>query len=312
MSDPHDSVLLLAFGGPTRFEEVRPFLDDVLRGKPVPKERYEEVVRHYQEVGGSSPLNRLTHLQAEGLRDMLAREGPHLAVYVGMRHWRPLIADALRTMAGEGRRRAVGLVLAPHPSEASRDSYLAAVEEGRRALGAEAPAVDYAVPWFDHPLFIEAQAARVREALEALAPERRSAAALVFTAHSIPVAMARASGYDAAFGRTAELVAGHLGIAAFSVAYQSRSGSPRDPWLEPDIADALLEQRRQGVKEVVVAPIGFVSDHVEVLYDLDLAARAVASEIGLGFTRAGTVGDHPLFLRMLAAVVRDAAARPAP
>ncbi len=304
----HDSVLLLAFGGPTRFEEVRPFLDNVLRGRPVPKERYEEVVDHYKEVGGSSPLNRLTLIQAEGLRDVLRKDGSDLPVYVGMRHWDPYIHDTLLAMARDGRRRSVGIILAAHPNDASRESYRQAVDDGRRKAGADAPAIDYVEPWFDHPLFIEAQAARVREALAAVPEERRGAAVLVCTAHSIPAGMARASGYDTNLKRTGDLVARGAGFGGFRLAYQSRSGRPEDPWLEPDIGDALRTLGREGVRDVVVAPIGFVSDHVEVLYDLDIAARRIAGEIGLGFHRAGTVGDHPAFVRMMAAVVRDTVA----
>jgi ferrochelatase len=301
----HDAVLLLAYGGPTRFEEVRPFLDNVLRGKPVPRERYEEVVRHYQDVGGSSPLNRLTFGQAEALTALLRIEGPDLPVYVGMRHWEPFIEATLRRMAGEGRRRAVGVILAAHPSEASRDSYLEAVAGAKANIGGPAPAVDHVEAWFDHPLFIEANAARVAAACETLPEARRRDAALVFTAHSIPIPMAQRSSYPDHLARTAALVAGRLGIASWTMAWQSRSGGPRDPWLEPDISDALRALRGRGVADVVVAPIGFVSDHVEVLYDLDIAARKTAETIGLGFHRAGTVGDHPAFIRMLAAVVRD-------
>jgi protoporphyrin/coproporphyrin ferrochelatase len=300
-----DSVLLIAYGGPTRAEEIRPFLDHVLRGKRVPRDRYEEVVRHYEEVGGASPINRLTESQAERLRERLAGEEPALPVYVGMRLWNPFLAATLRTMARDGRRRAIGLILAPHPSHASRESYLEAIEEGRRALGPDAPAVDCPDPFYDHPRFIEALAARVREAGERLPAGRRREARLVATAHSIPVEMARASGYVGALERTAGLLAAAVGRDAFTLAYQSRSGPPQQPWLEPDISDALRELRARGVHDAIVCPIGFVSDHVEVLYDLDIAARATATAIGIGFERAGTVGDHPAFIEMLAALVRD-------
>lgn len=306
----HDAVLLLAYGGPTRASQVRPYLDNVLRGRPVPKERYEEVVRHYEAVGGSSPINRLTFHQADGLKRLLEGEGPALPVFVGMRFWDPTITDTLAAIAKEGRRRAVAVVLAPHRSQASWDAYLKAVDEARQGLGERAPAVDYVDPWSDHPRFIEALGARLAETLGAVPADRRRDAAVVFTAHSIPVEMAQASGYPAALHRTAALVGERLGLeSGWSLAYQSRSGSPRDPWLEPDIGDALRDLRRRGARDAVVAPIGFVSDHVEVLYDLDVAARAVAREIGLGFFRAGTVGNHPAFLRMIAGLVRDAIAR---
>jgi ferrochelatase len=307
----HDAVLLIAFGGPTRPEEVRPFLDNVLRGRPVPRARHEEVVRHYAEVGGSSPLNRLTFRQAEGLRDLLAREGPDLPVYVGMRHWAPYIAEALAAMSGAGRRRAVGLVLAPHPSRVSLDAYLQAVAEARERLGPEGPAVDYVAPWFDHPLFIEAVTERIADALSKAPPDRRSGAAVVFTAHSLPVEMARGSNYEEHVRRTAELASGRLGIGPWSVAYQSRSGGPAEPWTGPDIEETLRDLGRRGARDVVVAPIGFVSENMEILYDLDVAARAVAGELGIGFFRAATVDDHPSFLRMMAVLVRDVVSRAA-
>ncbi|HEV8702328.1 MAG TPA: ferrochelatase [Candidatus Polarisedimenticolia bacterium] len=305
----HDAVLLLAFGGPVGPRDVRPFLDNVLRGKPIPKERYEEVVRHYEEVGGASPLNRLTFAQAEGLRDLLARDGPGLPVYVGMRHWEPFIAETLTAMAREGRRRAVGIVLAAHRSAVSWDAYLDAVAEARNRLGAEAPEIDFVPPWSDHPLFIEALAARTLEALDRVPADRRAGASLVFTAHSIPIAMSAAAGYAEGLARTGTGVAERLGIRAWSLAYTSRSGNPRDPWLEPDVGEALQGLRRGGSRDVVLSPIGFLTDHVEVLYDLDVAARRVAGELGLGFFRAGTAGDHPAFLQLLRALVRDVIAR---
>jgi len=305
----HDSILLLGFGGPGRREDVRPFLDNVLRGRPVPKERYEEVVRHYDEVGGSSPFNRLTEAQAEGLRALLAREGPDLPVHVGMRHWEPHVEDTLAAMAAAGLRRAVGIVLAAHRSPPSWDAYLKKVEEARGRLGDTAPSVDYAPAWSDHPLFIEALADRTAAALAAPPPARRADARLVFTAHSIPTAMSERSGYAAGLRRTGELLAARLGAGAWSMAYTSRSGNPADPWLEPDISDALRAVGAQGVSDVVVSPIGFLVDHVEVLYDLDIAARRTAEEIGMRLRRAGTVGDHPAFARLLAALVREVVAR---
>jgi ferrochelatase len=305
----HDSVLLIGFGGPTRREEVRPFLDNVLRGKPIPKERYEEVVRHYDDVGGASPFNRLTFAQAEALRALLSREGPRLPVYVGMRHWEPYIADTLTEMAHEGRRRAVGVVLAAHRSPASWEAYLANVDEARGRLGDSAPVVDYVASWSDHPLFIETLAERTSAAIASVPGTQRGGARVVFTAHSIPTPMAERSGYAAGLKRTAGLLAARLSLNAWSLAYTSRSGNPSDPWLEPDIGDALRSLQRNGAKDVVVSPIGFVSDHVEVLYDLDIAARRTAHELGIGFFRAGTAGDHPSFTRMLASLVRDVVAR---
>jgi ferrochelatase len=304
MTQPFDAVLLLAFGGPSRPEEIRPFLDNVLRGRPVPAARYEEVVQHYIEVGGSSPLARVTESQAEGLRTRLASRGPDLPVFIGMRHWHPSIDETLATMAAAGLRHAVGIVLAAHPSPASREAYFQAVSEGQRRVGATAPAVEFVGDWHEHPLFIEALADRLRDALAEIPADRRAAAALVFTAHSLPVAMSESSGYETSLRRTAELVAGAAGVAGWRLAWQSRSGGPHEPWLEPDIRQVVAEVAREGSGEVVVAPIGFVSENVEVLFDLDIQARDAARAAGIGFHRAATAGTHPAFLDLLADRVR--------
>ncbi len=295
-----DAVLLIAFGGPTRPEEIRPFLDNVTRGRRIPPERLEEVAHHYELIGGRSPLNALTFRQADGLRRLLGRT----PVYVGMRNWEPYIAGTLGQMALDGVRRAVGVILAPHANEASRERYVEAVDEGRGALGVRAPVIDYVGSWHTHPLFVEAVAEQVRAALAALPAGAR----VVFTAHSIPVAAAQRSPYAAELEATARAVAARLDGAAWELAYQSRSGSPRDPWLEPDVNATLRRLAEERVPGVAVAPIGFVCDHVEVLYDLDVEARATATDLGLPFARAATVNDHPLFIRMLAELVRERAA----
>ncbi len=296
---PVDAVLLIAFGGPECMDDVRPFLDNVLRGRPVPRERYEEVVHHYELIGGRSPLNAYTMAQAAGLRSALAAEGSPLPVYVGMRNWAPYIADTLATMQADGLRNALGVILAPHRAEASFERYMASVDAGRAQLGAGAPTVTYAGPWFDHPLFIETMATRTRAAL-ADAPD----APLVFTAHSIPVPMAGESPYVRELTTSARLTAAAVGRDDFTIAYQSRSGGPRDPWLEPDVNDVIRDLAACGGRSVVVVPIGFVCDHVEVRYDLDIEARATAESVGVRLVRAETANDHPTFARMLAAVVR--------
>jgi len=293
-----DGVLLIAFGGPERHEDIRPFLDEVLRGHPVPRARYEEVVQHYEAIGGSSPLNALTRRQATALAALLAREGVPLPVYVGMRTWTPTIADTLATMAQAGVRRVLAIVLAPHRAEASWQRYLAAVDAARTRLGATSPAIEYAPPWFDHPQFVAAYAGRARDAL-ATAPD----ATLVFTAHSIPAAMAAISPYVRDLEASCRLVGAALG-RPFTLAYQSRSGAPSEPWLEPDVNEQLRVLAARGVRDVVLVPIGFVCDHVEVLYDLDVEARATAAAAGIRLTRAAAANDHPAFIRMLAELVR--------
>ena len=299
-----DAVLLIAFGGPTRPEEIRPFLENVARGRRIPADRLEEVAHHYELIGGRSPLNDLTFRQAEALRRALGSS----PVYVGMRNWEPYLATTLAQMALDGVRRATGVILAPHATESSRERYMETVEEGRAALGPRAPAVTYVRSWHVHPLFIEAVADRVRAARSTLPGEARTGSRLVFTAHSIPVAAAEHSPYAAEIEASARAVAEHLDEPSWEIAYQSRSGSPRDPWLEPDINATLERLAGEETRAVVVEPIGFVCDHVEVLYDLDIEARATAARHGLAYARAGTVNDHPLFIRMLAEVVREHAA----
>jgi ferrochelatase len=303
-----DAVLLIAFGGPTRPEDIRPFLANVLRGRRVPEARIEEVAHHYEVIGGRSPLNELTFRQASALARLLDARAPRLPVYVGMRNWAPYLADTLREMADAGVRRALGILLAPHATEASRERYTASVEEGRAALGARAPEVRYLRSWHVHPLFVEAVAARVEEALARVPEGRRAGTRLVFTAHSVPLEMAAGSPYVDEVTASARAVAARVGVAApWQVVYQSRSGDPRAPWLEPDVNDALRALAGAGATDVVLVPVGFVCDHVEVLYDLDVEAAATGRAAGLHLVRAGTVNDHPLFIRMLAELTREAA-----
>ena len=305
---PFDAVLLIAFGGPERMEDVRPFLDNVLRGRPAPPERVEAVVHHYELIGGRSPLNELTRRQAAALQASLAATKLPLPVYVGMRNWHPYLADTLATMQRDGVQRAIGLILAAQQSEAGWGRYQRDVLEARAALDNAAPAVSFAPNWHAHPLFIDAVADRVRQALATLPSERRRGVQLVFTAHRIPLSMAAASPYEGQLRIGAALVAEQLGFHDYRLAYQSRSGNPRDPWLEPDIAAVIRDEAARGTRELVAVPIGFVCDHVEVLYDLDIEARQIAVDVGIGFTRAATVNDHPAFIRMLAAVVAAQAA----
>jgi ferrochelatase len=295
-----DAVLMIGFGGPTRADEVRPFLDNVLRGRPIPRERSEEVVRHYDLLGGRSPYNDLTMRQAAALRAELQKKGVRMPVAVGMRNWKPYVADSMCALAKSGARRVLGFIMAAHRSEASFERYKATVNDALAALGEAAPEVVYPETWHDHPLFTTAVASRAREAYSRLEFPERSRARLIFTAHSIPLAMANAGPYVEQLTQSARIVAADLGIDTWRFAYQSRSGSPRDTWLEPDIKETL---RNLDAKTAVVVPIGFLCDHVEVLYDLDIEAAQVAREAGIRMERAPTVGDHPLFIEMMASIV---------
>lgn len=295
-----DAVLMIGFGGPTRADQVRPFLDNVLRGRPIPRERYEQVVHHYDLLGGRSPYNDLTMRQAAALREELAKKGARVAVAVGMSKWEPYVADSIRALADGGARRVLGFIMAAHRSEASFERYQATVNDARAALGDAAPEVVYPESWHDHPLFIAAVASRTREAYARLDGAERPRARLIFTAHSIPLAMAQAGPYVEQLAQSARMVAAELGIGAWQLAYQSRSGSPREAWLEPDIKETL---RSLDAKTAVVVPIGFLCDHVEVLYDLDIEAAQIAREAGIRMERAPTVGDHPLFIEMMASII---------
>ena len=308
MNPPYDAVLMVGFGGPTRPEEIRPFLENVVRGRPIPASRLEEVAHHYEAIGGRSPYNELTLRQADALRALLTREGPAPAVYVGMRNWAPYVQDVMREVVAGGARRIFCFPMAPHRSEASWERYRDTVTQALAGLGSHAPAVDYPEPWHDHPLFIRAAASRIGETLERLEAAERARAQIIFTAHSIPAVMDAQSGYSAQLIQSCRLVAQELGIERWRLAYQSRSGNPREPWLEPDIGRVLAEL---GGQTVVVMPIGFICDHVEVLYDLDVEAASIARAAGVKMRRSPTVGDHPQFIRMIADLMRRGLAREA-
>jgi len=298
----YDAVMLIGFGGPTSPGEIRPFLDNVLRGRPVSPARYESVVHHYEIIGGRSPYNDLTMGQARALATELGRAGVTIPVAVGMRNWTPMIGDTLAELGRGGARRVLGFILSAFQCEASWERYQQAVAEARAQLP-DAPIVDYVGPWPDDPLFIEAVTSRASDVMGTLSPADRSTAHLIFTAHSIPAAMAAVSPYVEQLRAAARRVATALGTKDWTLCYQSRSGNPRDPWLEPDIVDVIRTIAGQAAG---VVPIGFLCDHVEVLYDLDVEAAGTARENEVKLVRAGTVGEHPAFIRMMASRIRAA------
>ena len=300
-----DAVLLVAFGGPTASHEIRPFLERVAQGRLIPPERLLEVARHYERMpSGRSPLNELTFAQARALEAELAAGGPALPVFVGMRNWRPFLHDTLAAMADKGLTRAVGVILSAFRTEASWERYQQDVADARARV-AGAPAVAFAGAWLAHPQFVDAVADRARAAFAGVPVAERGRTPLVFTAHSVPVAMAGASPYVADFTTASRAVAERLGHARWSLAYQSRSGSPGEPWLGPDVGEELARLADAGERHAVVMPIGFLCDHVEVLYDLDVEARELAAARGLTMHRAAAVNAHPAFIAMLADLVRS-------
>ena len=304
---PFDAVLVIAFGGPEGMADVRPFLANVLRGRRVAPARVEEVAKHYEHFGGVSPLTAITRRQVEGLKLRLATGGLNLPVYLGMRNWHPLLPDTLKAMAKEGVKHAIGFVCAPHRSYSSCAQYRENIAEARSLAveaGLDDVCVTYVGDWHAHDLFIEANAQHVRAAIETLPSRCQSVARVVFTAHSIPLAMAGVARYRQQLLESARLVAERLGGPDWTLVFQSRSGRPEDPWLEPDVCSYLRAERGRGLEAAVICPIGFVSDHVEVLYDLDTEAAQACREMGLPMARAATANDDPLFLEMMADEVR--------
>jgi ferrochelatase len=307
--NPFDAVLVVAFGGPQGLGDIRPFLENVLRGRRVAPGRLEEVAHHYELFGGVSPITALTLKQADGLRSRLSRAGVPLPVYVGMRNWHPLLRDTLAEMANAGVRRAIGFIAAAHRSYSSCTQYRENVADARAALAAQGlPDVEvtFTADWHTHPGFIDANVHHIEQARAQLPAQVRDRATIVFTAHSIPVSMAERYPYQRQIQESVEKIMVRLKPdATQAIVYQSRSGRPEDPWLGPDICDYLKDERSRGLEAVVISPIGFVSDHVEVLYDLDVEAADACREIGLPMARAAAANDHPRFLDAMADAVLD-------
>ncbi|MEN3339058.1 MAG: protoporphyrin/coproporphyrin ferrochelatase [Acidobacteriota bacterium] len=299
MIRPFDAVLVIAFGGPQGPADVRPFLANVLRGRRVTPERVEEVAHHYELFGGVSPLTELTMRQASLMRDRLRDEGLALPVYLGMRNWHPYLQDTLTQMSRDGVTRAVGFIAAAQRSYSSCTQYrenVDAARAGLRKAGLRDVSVTYVGDWHTHPGFVEANAAHVTEALATLPADLQRVARIVFTAHSIPVSMAERSLYRRHLEESAAAIAARLGRTDFALVYQSRSGRPEDPWLGPDVGEYLKEEHARGLRAVVLCPVGFLCDHVEVLYDLDIEAANVCRDIALPMARASAVNDHPRFI----------------
>ena len=303
---PYDALLVLSFGGPEGSEEVIPFLENVLRGRSVPRERLLEVAKHYELFGGVSPINKQNRKLIGELKEVLEKNGPRLPIYFGNRNWHPLLPDTLAEMRQDGVQRALAFVTSAYSSYSSCRQYLENIAAAQTLVGPGAPEIDKIRPFYNHPKFIEANVAQLRAALEKLSANSRKSAHVVFTAHSIPYAMAENCDYQKQLQETSGLVAQSLAelvrekpTPQYSIAYQSRSGPPAQPWLGPDICDRLRELKAAGASDVVVAPIGFVSDHMEVLYDLDHEAKQVAQDIGLNLVRAETAGTHPAFVEMI-------------
>jgi ferrochelatase len=291
----YDALLVLGFGGPENPEDVIPFLENVLRGRNVPRQRLMAVAEHYYHFGGRSPIN-------DQCRALIAALQPHLdlPIYWGNRNWHPMLEDTMRRMAQDGIQRALVFVTSAYSSYSACRRYLEDLERARMAVGPGAPVCEKLRHFYNHAGFVEPNAAHLRAAL-AEAP----GAPVLFTAHSIPLEMARTSKYVEQLEEAARLISGAAGVSEYRLVYQSRSGPPQQPWLEPDILRALDDTRAGGAEAVVVAPIGFISGHMEVLYDLDYEAVQHCEMIGLKMVRAGTAGTHPRFIEMIVELVAE-------
>lgn len=305
MEYPYDAILIVSFGGPEGMDEVMPFLENVLRGRNVPRERMLQVAEHYELCGGVSPINGQNRKLIAALQQELAEHGPRLPIYWGNRNWQPMLGETMRQMAADGVRNALAFVTSAYSSYSSCRQYLEDIVRAQTAVGPTAPGIDKLRAFYNHPGFIEANVEHVHSALKQIPEDRRRNAEIAFTAHSIPLAMAVNCDYEAQLHEAGGLVADRLGCANWRLVFQSRSGPPGQPWLAPDICDHLRELRARGVADVVIAPIGFVSDHMEIVFDLDTEALKVCAEIGLNMVRAKTAGTHPAFIGMIRELIRE-------
>ncbi len=307
----YDAILIVSFGGPESRDEVIPFLENVLRGRSVPRERMLAVAEHYYHFDGKSPINQQTRDLIAALEKELSEHGPKLPVYWGNRNWYPMLADTVRQMRKDGVRRALAFVTSAYSSYSGCRQYREDIARAQAEVGAGAPEegvpeIDKLRVFFNHPGFVEATEDRLREAVAQLPQHAKQNIHVVYTAHSIPMSMADSSDYVRQLEEVRKLVSSRMGITNDVLVYQSRSGAPGQPWLEPDILDHLREVKERNLASaVVIAPIGFISDHMEVLYDLDVEARDLCASLALPLARAKTVGVHPKFVAMIRELILE-------
>ena len=295
-----DAIMVVSFGGPESMDDVMPFLENVLRGKNVPRERMLEVSEHYRHFGGVSPINEQNRELIAALKEELAAHNIDLPVYWGNRNWHPMLPDALREMKDDGVKNSLAFFTSIYSCYSGCRQYRENIAEAQAGLGEDAPEVHKLRMSFNHPLYIDASVDRVKTALAEIPTERQSQTQFVFTAHSIPMAMAEGCKYSTQLNEACRLIMEQIGDNPWKLVYQSRSGPPSQPWLEPDICDYLEELKKDSdVSDVVIMPVGFVSDHMEVLFDLDTEAKEKCEELGINMARAKTGGIHPSFISMI-------------
>jgi ferrochelatase len=301
----YGAILIVSFGGPEKRADVLPFLENVTRGRNVPRQRLLEVADHYYALGGKSPINEQCRALITALRTELDRHGLTVPIYWGNRNWHPMLSDTLRRMRDDGIQHALAFVTSPYSSYSGCRQYRENIAAAQAEVGQGAPRIDKLRVFYNHPGFIEASVDRIREALARFCRNEAKSVRLVISAHSVPRSMAETSEYETQLGETSRLVAQAAGFSSWDLVFQSRSGPPGQAWLEPDILDHLRALHRERVKSVLVAPLGFVSDHVEILYDLDTEALRLANELGMRMERAATVGTHPAFVRMIRLLISE-------
>ena len=303
---PYDALLVVSFGGPNGPDDVMPFLENVLRGKNVPRERMLEVSEHYQHFGGKSPINDQNLALIEAIKADLAANGIDLPVYWGNRNWHPMFADTLEQMKKDGIKKSLAFFTSIFSCYSGCRQYRENIIEAQEQVGPDAPEVHKLRMAFNHPLYIGASADRVQKALDQIPESRRSAARVVFTAHSIPLSMAENCKYETQLNEASRLIMEAIGENPWDLVYQSRSGPPQQPWLDPDICDHIQALHDAGgIEDIVIMPVGFVSDHMEVMFDLDTEAMDICKELSINMVRAGSVGVHPQFVSMVSQLILE-------